>query len=147
MGLVDLKTNLRTLKYGRDRAGGTSSNEPYIKKRLTTDYNYTPGSDDYLGIDSIGRQGTSLAAAEDVSRLTKFFNDGKSARGSLFTLKQKLLSLNGPQTPYGPTRGTFSNQNLILQAGASGTGIHYNSLGGLPESPFFITYEFLILNF
>ena len=143
MGLVDLKTNLRTLKYGRDRAGGTSSNEPYIKKRLTTDYNYTPGSDDYLGIDSIGRQGTSLAAAEDVSRLTKFFNDGKSARGSLFTLKQKLLSLNGPQTPYGPTRGTFSNQNLILQAGASGTGIHYNSLGGLPESPFFTTYEFL----
>jgi len=146
MGLIDLKTNLRTLKYGRDRIGGTSSNEPYIKKQLTQDYSYTPGNDVYLGIDSIGRQGTSFAAAEDVSRLTKFFTDGKSARGSLFTLKQKLLSLNGPPTPYAPTRGTFRYQNLILQAGSSGTGIHYNSLGALPDNPFITSYEFLTKN-
>jgi hypothetical protein len=31
MGLVDLRTNLKSLRYGKDKIGGGSSNQPYIK--------------------------------------------------------------------------------------------------------------------
>ena len=31
MGLVNLTTNLKSLRYGKDKVGGGSSNQPYIK--------------------------------------------------------------------------------------------------------------------
>ncbi len=31
MGLVDLTTDLKSLRFGKDRIGGGSSNQPYIK--------------------------------------------------------------------------------------------------------------------
>ncbi len=31
MGLLDLKTDLKSLKYGGDRFGGGSSDQPYIQ--------------------------------------------------------------------------------------------------------------------
>ena len=32
MGLINLQTNLKSLKYGKDKLGGGSSGQPYIQK-------------------------------------------------------------------------------------------------------------------
>ena len=34
MGLVDLKTDLKNLKFGSDRPGGGSSGQPYIQTAI-----------------------------------------------------------------------------------------------------------------
>ena len=34
MPLIDLKTDLKSLKYGRDRLGGGSSGQPYIQTNI-----------------------------------------------------------------------------------------------------------------
>ena len=62
-------------------------------------------------------------------------------------LKQKLLSLQGPQTPYAPLRGTFRSENLILQAELNGTGAHINSRGAVPFGSKFSGYEYLTNTF
>jgi len=140
MGLINLKTNLRTLKYGKDRIGGTSSNEPYIRKSLTTNYFDTP-NDDFLGVDILGRQGSLRSLADDVSRLSKFLVDGKSPRGPLFVLKQELLEKTSPKVPYGPNR-IFNPANMLAQVGVSGTGIHFDREGSSPIITFDQRYEY-----
>ena len=84
MGLIDLKTNLKSLKYGSDRQGGGSSNQPYIVTAIPD--GYSSKSQDFLLRD--GRL-NFLDSAQDVSRLTQFFADTKSPGGLLFTLKQR----------------------------------------------------------
>jgi len=34
MGLLDLTTNLKSLKFGKDRIGAGSSNQPYIQREI-----------------------------------------------------------------------------------------------------------------
>ena len=34
MGLVNLTTDLKSLRFGKDRLGGGSSNQPYIKSSI-----------------------------------------------------------------------------------------------------------------
>ena len=148
MGLINLKTDLRTLKYKGDRLGGVSSNEPYIRNPLTQNYEDTPGNSVFGGgADGIGRQGALTAASVDASRLSLFFEDTKNPRSGLFPLKQKLLSLQGPQTPYAPIRGTFRSENLVLQAELNGTGAHINSRGAIPFGSKFSGYEYLTNTF
>ena len=73
MPLIDLTTNLKSLKFGKDRPGGGSSNQPYIQKDI-------PDSGDPSNIfntggpDSLLRGGliAPLRAANDTSRLAQF---------------------------------------------------------------------------
>lgn len=133
-GLIDLKTNLRSLSYG------SGTGEPFIRRPLPA-YDETP-ENPYLGANGIGRQGARFAANEDKIRLSRFFD-----RGSVFPLKQKLLSLQGPQTPYAPIRGTFLSNNIVLQTSLGGTGTHINSRGILPFGSKFTGYEYLTKTF
>ena len=34
MGLLQLTTNLKSLKYGKDRQGGGSSNQPFVQQAI-----------------------------------------------------------------------------------------------------------------
>lgn len=146
--LINFKTNLRTLKFGGDRLGSTSSNEPYIRTPLTENYEDTPGNSIFgAGANGIGRQGAFVAASTDASRLSLFFNDSKNPRSEVFKLKQKFLSLQGPQTPFAPIRGTFNSDNLILQAELNGTGAHINSRGAIPFGTQYTGYEYLTSTF
>ena len=45
MGLKDLKTNLKSLRYGKDTVGGGTSNEPYITTSIDTAPGNTGGPD------------------------------------------------------------------------------------------------------
>jgi len=141
MALIDLKTNLKSLKFGNDRPGGGSSNQPYIQKKIPTEY--TNKSPDFLL-----RNGylNPVSVGQDVSRLTQMFIDLKSPQGLLFVAKQNLLSRTGVATEaskgiaYGtsPTadykkaalnEGIYNPLSTLAQAGIVGIGGHLNKQG------------------
>ena len=67
MPLLDLRTNLKSLKYGNDRPDNGDSGQPYIKKPLYADPNKIPVGN--------GVVLASIHTLEDISRLTKMFFD------------------------------------------------------------------------
>lgn len=126
MGLINLKTDLKSLKYGYDRPGGGSSNQPYI---------VTPIPDGLTanGPDFLLRQGSLQASVRDIERLTRFFTDTTSVRGLLFTAKQELLERQNPKMVN--TNRIYLPTNTITQAGAVALGTHFNKQGLDPLSP------------
>ena len=100
MGLIDLKTDLKSLRFGKDRVGGGNSNQPYV---------VTPIPEGFAGVGRTGgpdfllRGGTLLpkVVIQDVSRLTKMFFDFRSPSGPLFIAKQNALSLTNVNSSSG----------------------------------------------
>jgi hypothetical protein len=123
MGLLDLKTDLKSLKYGNDQRGGGSSNQPYI---------VTPIPDGYADIaaDFLLRNGrlNPENSLQDVSRLTKFFTDTKTPNGLLFTAKQELLERQNVVVPGGFNR-IYNPLGTLAQAGLVSVGEHVNKQG------------------
>ena len=137
MPLVNLQTNLKSLRYGNDRLGAGStngSNQPYIKSSIPS------GSGPGLGdVDFLLRGGSLLprAVGRDVSRLTQMFFDLKSPNGLLFTVKQNVLSRSAVniKATSGDTTNLQTNKlplndgiylptSTILQAAANPLGGH-----------------------
>ena len=129
MGLVNLKTDLKSLKYGNDRPGGGSSNQPYI---------VTPIPDDITtnGPDFLLRQGALQASLKDNERLTKFFTDNLSTNGVLFTTKQIALERQNPIMPGGLTR-VYLPTSTLSQVLLLPEGVHLNKQG---VDPFQLSY-------
>ena len=125
MALISRNTDLKSLRYGKDRVGGGASNQPYIKSPIPENRNQLDRSG---GIDFLLRGGTLTPsrAAEDVSRLTKMFFDFKSPNGVLFTAKQNLLSRTGVKTQASGfiNEGAYLPTSTILQAGGNAFGTH-----------------------
>ena len=127
MSLINLKTDLKSLKYGQDRKGGGSSNQPYITTPIPE--GSTSSSPDFLL-----RNGylNPISSVNDVSRLTQMFFDLKSPNGLLFTAKQNLLSRTAvqTQTSTGPlNNGVYNPLSTISQAGVTSIGYHLNKQG------------------
>jgi hypothetical protein len=141
MPLIDLKTSLKSLKFGKDRPYGGSSNQPYIQSSIPEGDIPTSGGPDFILRGGIL---APISAAKDVSRLTQMFFNLKSPNGFQFIAKQNLLSRTSVQTEastgagYG---GNFVNQGVYLpsstlaQAGVGFTGTHLNLFGIDPSSP------------
>ena len=144
MGLLDLKTDLKSLKFGNppasDRPGGGNSGQPYITDPIESSIN--PQSEDFLLRGGIN---APLDAANDVIRLTKFFGDLKSPRGILFTSKQNILSRIGAATQASGNQsdsnswkdsplneGAYTPLSTIAQAGVGFTGAHLYKQGANP---------------
>lgn len=129
MGLLTKlnETNLKSLRYGKDRIGGGSSNQPYITKPI-------PSGESSLGNtggpDFILRGGILAATntIDDVSRLTKMFFDTKSINGFLFSAKQNLLSRTGVKTQAGGQE-IYLPTSTLAQAGVSAFGLHFYKQG------------------
>jgi hypothetical protein len=127
MGLLQLQTQLKSLRYGRDTIGGGSSNQPYITKPIPdsfSDLGRTGGPDFLI-------RGGTLAitrTADDVSRLTKMFFDTKAPNGVLFTAKQNLLSRLGVKTQAGGQE-IYLPTSTLAQAGVSAFGLHFYKQG------------------
>jgi len=83
-------TALKSLKFGKDRPGGGSSNQPYIQNPIIE----APGVLSQFDNDFLLRGGlrAPINAAEDVARLTKYMFNLKNPSGLLFIAKQNLLS-------------------------------------------------------
>jgi hypothetical protein len=131
MGLVDLRTDLKSLRFGKDRVGGGSSNQPYKTRPIPdslSDTDVTGGPDFLL-------RGGTLAlrnSVRDVSRLAKMFTDFKSPNGLLYTVKQNILSRTSVQTQASPTafnNGIYLPTSTVAQAGVNALGIHLNKQG------------------
>jgi hypothetical protein len=133
MALVDLlnSTNLKSLKFGHDRAEGGSSNQPYIE----TPINIKLPNLGFLSTDFLirgGIPGAPLAAVNDVIRLGKYFTDTKSPNGLLFIAKQLVLSRIAVQTQASGlllNGGIYTPLSTLGQAGLGFLGTHLNKQG------------------
>jgi len=149
MGLIDLKTDLKSLKYGGgsfgDRRGGGWSGQPYI----TTDI---PEEPEGARTDFLLRQGALTRSGKDVSRLEKLLTDNKSLNGVGFITKQQLLSsLNpivlGRPNRQSPISGLYNPANTLAQAAGNVIGLHLEKQGISPifdstQKYFNLTKEF-----
>ena len=142
MALVNLTTNLRSLRYGKDTVGGGNSNQPYVTTKIPESFSKVGKTG---GPDFLLRGGTLLpkVVANDVSRLAQMFFDFKSPNGPLFIAKQNVLSLTNVNSSKGYTRykqeestsssvlsaiGQFIQDNLAMNQGV------YTPLGTLAQA-------------
>jgi len=146
MPLIDLKTDLRSLRFGNDRPGGGSSGQPYIQTPIPSPEDSPSNIFNTGGPDFLLRGGLMAPSrvVNDVSRLTQMFFDLKSPKGLLFSANQNLLSRTAVKTEAskgvgygggGVNAGVYLPTSTILQAGAGSTGAHLNLLGLDPFSP------------
>lgn len=103
-GLLTLTTDLKSLKYGQDRPGGGSSNQPYIVTDINNPttpinirssipiINQIASKDD--GLVRGGVIGALNASATDTLRISKFLYT--DVKGYLFITKQVGLQLSNP---------------------------------------------------
>jgi len=117
MPLIDLKSNLKNLKFGNDQPGYGSSGLPYIQTKMpdvidpTGTFNpiFRPSSTGNLdypirggNIDfQIGQQTYTLSSKIDQTRVKRFFED--KYRGTAFIQKQVGLQLTNPKMETGNT--------------------------------------------
>jgi hypothetical protein len=128
MGLINLTTDLKSLRYGKDRIGGGDSGQPYIKSNIPDDLSPYIGTQDY-----INRGGIRVVrdSATDVLRLGRMFADTKSPNGIFFISKQNLLSRTAVRTQTSGVlnEGSYSPLNTLAQAGVVAFGSHLNKQG------------------
>ena len=133
MGLINLKTDLKSLRYGNDRVNGGNSGQPYITTPIPDRIGPYIGTTDFLlrgGINAV------RDTAADVERLTKMFRDTKSPNGILFTAKQQLLSRTAVRTQTSGllNEGIYSPLNTLAQTGVVAFGGHLNKQGRNPSA-------------
>ena len=134
MGLINLETNLKSLRYGKDTLGGGNSREPLVTQSI-------PGSfsniGDTGGTDFLFRANAFGASARDVSRLTQLLTF--TSKGRLFTAKQDLLSLTNVDSaagyfPYLPPaislKGVFQSSADTFLGKAFEIGSNIVKVGG-----------------
>jgi len=130
--LVNLKTNLKSLKYGRDRFDGGNSGQPFIQTPIPNGASTLGGA---LAQDYILRGGPRAItdAGVDVLRLSKYF---KTTSGVLFTTKQNILSRTAApaqggtkQAPKLFNEGSYTPLSTLAQAGVIALGTHLNKQG------------------
>ena len=124
MALINLKTNLKSLKYGNDTLGGGDSNQPYIKAPIPDSFNDLQNSNnDYI------LRGGPFALQDsiiDVERLGKMFIDTKSTSGIFFVAKQNLLSRIAVRTQASGilNEGVYTPLSTLAEAGVVSIGGH-----------------------
>ena len=142
MGIINLQTNLRTLRYDNDTINGGSSGLPYIRYSLSEDFNE---EDNSILIDSArfssdypvrGGLYSIRAASEDAIRVRKFLTD--FPKGSNFTQKQVDLQRSNPFIETGINGGRLNtrvynlNSNLLLSVLNAGNGDYFPRAGATP---------------
>ena len=136
MGLIDLKTDLKSLRFGvnssSDRPGGGNSSQPYIVDPIDDSEQLPTTNEDFL---LRGGMNAPKDALLDVKRLTKWFFDDKNPSGILFTAKQNALSLIAARTQasgVGPNEGIYTPLSTLGQALGGFAGLHLPKQGLIP---------------
>ncbi len=135
MGLIDLQTDLKSLKYGKDRFGQGNSGQPYIKTPIPDNSSSQAKDKDFI---LRGGMNAPKDAIKDVVRLTKYFTDLKSPSGMLFIAKQNLLSRTGVATQASGkedwknaplNEGAYTPLSTLGQALGGFSGLHLDKQG------------------
>ena len=126
MPLIDLVTDLKSLKYGKDTPGGGYSGQPYIQAKIPD--GLEPKSPDFILRGGYLTVGDSLT---DIKRLTKMFFDLKSPNGLFFIAKQNVLSNSAVRTQTSGilNEGIYTPLNTLAQAGVIAFGGHLDKQG------------------
>ena len=127
--LINLKTDLKSLKYSKDRPEAGYSGQPFIQKDIPSDTSTFSGENDFLV-----RGGLQLPkiVVDDLERLGRYFIDTKSPKGLLFTTKQNLLSRTAVKTQASSpflNEGVYTPLSTLAQAGVSAAGFHLKKQG------------------
>jgi hypothetical protein len=159
MGLLDLKTDLKSLKYGKDTPGGGSSGEPYIQtdiNKIDSGFNKLRLTKFDDGLIRGGAVGALNASVVDTLRIGKFLKD--LPQGPLFIAKQVGLQFSNPKletkkialsqgsgilnfignlankvsSNFGPTRIYNLGINTLAQVPVNAFGKHFNRHGLTP---------------
>jgi hypothetical protein len=155
MPLLDLKTDLKSLKYGQDRPGGGNSGQPYQQvdiNRVDSGFNRFRMTNFDDGLIRGGIVGAANASIVDTLRIGKFLTD--LPKGPLWIVKQVGLQLSNPKLEsrsiktgigfidtiasavnkvgIGPTRIYNLGINTLAQVPVNALGIHFNRHGILP---------------
>jgi len=145
MPLIQLVTDLKSLKYGKDTPGGGYSGQPYIQAKIPD--GLEPKSPDFILRGGYLTVGDSLT---DIKRLTKMFFDLKSPNGLFFIAKQNVLSNSAVRTQTSGVlnEGIYTPLNTLAQAGVIAFGGHLNKQGINPfrVSGAYATNEYLYYN-
>lgn len=145
MPLIDLRTDLKSLKYGADRPGGGDSGLPYIKKDINT-ANTGLKFDD--GLVRGGVVNAAIAGAVDTARIFKFLKD--PPKGPLFLVKQIGLQLANPrlEVPKNPANIASGLPDNVLAVGTKGLlqptriyNLGINTLAQIPVNAFGIHFN------
>lgn len=136
MPLLDLRTDLKSLKYTGDQPGGGWSGKPYIQTAIPPTNLVLAEPDTLIGSDylspiyriqstgnldypirggdvkfNLGSQTFTLSSQIDKSRIKKFFQD--KPRGDAFLKKQIGLNLTNPKIETGNSFQAVPNSNII----------------------------------
>lgn len=153
MPLIDLKTNLKSLKYGYDQPGAGSSGLPYIQTRMpginlitlagpgNTNPIYRPGTTGNAdfpirggGPDfNLGTQTFTISSKVDKERIKKFMKD--PSRGKIFLDKQIGLQFSNPRVETGKSFQVAPASN-ILPGLIENTRIYNNGFNTLEQVGF-----------
>ena len=130
MGLINLQTNLKSLRFGNDRVHGGSSKQPYIQTPIPEN----SGGFGVLDTDFILRGGSKAVtdSIKDVERLGKYFTDVRNPSGLLFVAKQNLLSRTAVRTQASGfllNEGIYTPLSTLAEAGGVAFGLHVNKQG------------------
>ena len=121
MALLNLKTNLKSLKYGSDTPGGGNSGQPYQQvdiNKVDSGFNRFRMTKFDDGLVRGGVVGAANAAVVDTFRIGKFLKD--FPKGPLFIVKQIGLQLSNPQLEHKtdfPTNRPTREQGLLRNVG------------------------------
>jgi hypothetical protein len=152
--LLNLKTDLKSLKYGKDRPGGGDSGQPYIQSDINSNIQTIGVNDD--GRIRGGATGAKNTSTTDLLRIKRFINS--KPKGSLFLTNQIGLQFSNPRletrkislgngtgilgfinravnaisSNFGPTRIYNLGINTLAQVPVTAYGIHFNRHGLLP---------------
>jgi hypothetical protein len=134
MSLVDMTSDLTSIKYGRDRRNGGSSGQPYFTKDIPERLQSINFANSFLGSDFLIRGGVRSVSSvlEDETRLSKWFSSFNSADGLLFVAKQNLLNRQRPKTGTSEPQRLYNPLNTLGQAAVNNIGIHLMKDGLLP---------------
>ena len=134
MGLLTQKTDLKSLKYGRDRFNGGSSGQPFVQIPISP-ANVTPsfpfGPESLIGqtggVDQITRGGSLVPSklSEDVQRISRFL---LSNQGVTFIAKQQGLYFAEQLQLYGPDiskwKQFYNPLSPVVNTTLAPTGVH-----------------------
>ena len=133
--IVLLQTNLKSLRYGKDRSDLGDSNQPYITTPIPDSSDPRESGDNFEDFLWRGGTGAPLDTELDVTRLSRYFKDFKNVSGGLFAAKQNFLSKISVRTQasgVGTNDGIYTPLNTLAQAGINFIGGHIRKQGLIP---------------
>jgi hypothetical protein len=145
MGLLTQKTDLKSLKYGRDRFNGGSSGQPFDKTPISPE-NITPtfpfGPEALIGqtggVDQLTRGGSlvPIKLSDDIQRISRFL---LSNQGITFIAKQQGLYFAEQLQLYGPDvtkwKQLYNPLSPVINTTLAPTGIHLSNTFYIGKKP------------